>query len=388
MALFTHPSSDESILTSKTQTKQNHELVGIEVLRFICAFAILIWHYQHFFFTGEYDKLQAEALFSAMPFYKFLEFAYDHGDLAVQFFWVISGFIFYWRYADPIYEGRVSIIEFATRRFSRLYPLHFTTLVLIACLQYFYISSHGNYFIYLNNSVPAFILQLFFASNWFYWQTETYSFNGPIWSISVEILIYFSFFLIARTLGARMLVAIAISGLSWLLLRSTYSNIFLSSNVFACAVLFFAGGATQRMSKHRFAITVAVCASALTLVLFALGIIQLRYGMVVVLALSSVLLFARFGEIKAGIVFKHVAFLGNATYSSYLMHFPIQLGTVLIVDALGYDRSLFLNPIAFITYLAAMTGISLAVYHWFELPAQNWIRSSARRFNRPSLQGK
>jgi peptidoglycan/LPS O-acetylase OafA/YrhL len=64
MTLFVHPSLDESILTSKAQTKQNHELVGIEVLRFICAFAILIWHYQHFFFTGEYDKLQAEALFS------------------------------------------------------------------------------------------------------------------------------------------------------------------------------------------------------------------------------------------------------------------------------------------------------------------------------------
>ena len=64
--------------------------------------------------------------------------------------------------------------------------------MLIALLQYVYSRSHGQYFIYQNNSVHAFIAQIFFASNWFSGQTD--SFNGPIWSISVEILIYFIFF--------------------------------------------------------------------------------------------------------------------------------------------------------------------------------------------------
>jgi peptidoglycan/LPS O-acetylase OafA/YrhL len=64
------------------------------------------------------------------------------------------------------------------------------------------------------------------------------------------------------------------------------------------------------------------------------------------------------------------------------MHFPLQLVAVIIVDALGYDRSLFYSPIALVTYLAGVTVISLAVYHWFELPAQNWIRSRLRPLNK------
>jgi hypothetical protein len=31
-------------------------------------------------------------------------------------------------------------------------------------------------------------------------------------------------------------------------------------------------------------------------------------------------------------------------YSSYLLHIPIQLSMVLIVDGMGYDRSMFFSP--------------------------------------------
>ena len=76
----------------------------------------------------------------------------------------------------------------------------------------------------------------------------------------------------------------------------------------------------------------------------------------------------------------HRPFLGNATYSSYLMHFPIQLGLVgRILDALGFSRTVFFSPIVLVAYLALVISTSLAVYHLFELPAQNWIRRRARR---------
>jgi peptidoglycan/LPS O-acetylase OafA/YrhL len=126
-----------------------------------------------------------------VPALSSLFLAYDHGDLAVPAFWAISGYIFYWRYAQPINSHRSGLADFSVRRFSRLYPLHFSTLLAVAALQYAYFSTHGTTFIYADNGAKAFGLQLLFASNWFSWQG--FSFNGPIWSVSAEILIYFVF---------------------------------------------------------------------------------------------------------------------------------------------------------------------------------------------------
>jgi peptidoglycan/LPS O-acetylase OafA/YrhL len=80
---------------------------------------------------------------------------------------------------------------------------------------------------------------------------------------------------------------------------------------------------------------------------------------------------------KYGSFLRRFAFLGNATYSSYLIHFPIQLGMVVIIDALGYSRDIFLNQTAFVAYLVSVVIISLGVYHLFELPAQKWVRDLA-----------
>ena len=93
-----------------------------------------------------------------------------------------------------------------------------------------------------------------------------------------------------------------------------------------------------------------------------------------IFACSLVLCFARLGETRAGTRLKCVAFLGNATYSSYLIHFPIQLAIVTVVNSMGYSRNIFLTPGVMLAYLALVVALSLATYHWFELPAQNWIR--------------
>ncbi len=78
-------------------------------------------------------------------------------------------------------------------RFSRLYPLHLATLLLVALGQVLVSHFFGSWFIYGNNDITHFIGQLFFASAWF-----ENSFNGPTWSVSVEIFLYILFFLVCR----------------------------------------------------------------------------------------------------------------------------------------------------------------------------------------------
>ena len=355
--------------------KQKEELAGIEILRFLCAFGILIWHYQHFFFIGEWNSSIGEALRPTLPLYQLLSFFYENGSLAVPFFWVISGFIFYWHYCESVRNGTVVFTDFLTRRFSRLYPLHFVTLVSVAVGQYVYYVSHQTTFIYQWNRPIWFISQLLFASNWFTRQPLT--FNGPIWSVSIEILVYLSFFFVVRAFRQSAFSIICMTILFAGLFNFVQS--FVNTQVFACGMYFFAGGAAQRYSSGRFSLIGAICVLAVVLYAVHAAVIPVNAASVLVLAVCSVIVFTRLGNTAFGASFRYFGFLGNATYASYLLHFPLQLLIVILVDAIGWRRDMFSRPGIFVGYLLVVIGSSLLVHRYFEMPLQKAIRAGAKR---------
>ncbi len=69
--------------------------------------------------------------------------------------------------------------------------------------------------------------------------------------------------------------------------------------------------------------------------------------------------------------------LGNISYSSYLLHFPLQLLVYAVVMQLGTDQSVFYASWAMCAYFAILIGLSLASFHCFELPLQKWLRQRA-----------
>jgi peptidoglycan/LPS O-acetylase OafA/YrhL len=113
-----------------------------------------------------------------------------------------------WPRREAIASKAITYKEFFVLRFSRLYPLHFFTLLLVLALQAIYFSQKDYFFVYQDNDVLHFIYQLFFASNWGF--EKGASFNGPIWSISVEVLIFCFFFLILENISKSFLINIAI----------------------------------------------------------------------------------------------------------------------------------------------------------------------------------
>jgi peptidoglycan/LPS O-acetylase OafA/YrhL len=356
--------------------RQSQELAGIEILRFSCAFGVLIWHYQHFFFLGAWNSAVGGAPRASLPLYHALSVFYDNGFLAVQFFWVISGFIFYWQYGEPVRNRAVKFSDFLVRRFSRLYPLHFVTLVVVAIGQYVYYRSHQTAFIYLGDRLLWFASQLLFASNWLAVQPLT--FNGPIWSVSIEILIYLSFFLIAYTFPARALVAACVAAAFSIGFNFLHS--FINPDVFACGMYFFAGGVAQRLATRPRALPIAGCAAVAMLAAVNFGLYEVNSASVLLLAMSAVIVFTRLGETVFGVPFRRFAFLGNATYSSYLVHFPLQLFIVIVVDAIGWERNIFYSPMMLLAFLSLVIGLSLVIHRYFEMPAQNFIRAGARTF--------
>ena len=91
---------------------------------------------------------------------------YTKGWLAVDLFFSLSGFIFYWLYARRVAEIEISATKFMQLRFSRLYPLHLATLLIVVFLQMVSMNSRGSYFVYSNNDIYHFVLNLLFASSW------------------------------------------------------------------------------------------------------------------------------------------------------------------------------------------------------------------------------
>ena len=114
--------------------------------------------------------------------------------LFVQFFFTLSGFVIYLNYHDQKFDI-LKIKNFMVKRFFRLYPLHFFFLIMfcfIEILKYFLVINYNLVFNnkpFQLNDFSNFFLHLFFLQHY----ADKYSFNGPAWSISVEMFLYFAF---------------------------------------------------------------------------------------------------------------------------------------------------------------------------------------------------
>jgi peptidoglycan/LPS O-acetylase OafA/YrhL len=367
-------------------------IYSLEACRFSAALGVLFWHYQHFFFSGvETDALIKAFDRSGLPLYDVFTLFYERGYFAVQVFWIISGFIFFSKYAFPINAGKVGLRDFFVLRYSRLYPLHVATLLVVCGLQAAYVSLHGTTFIYDQNDPKHFMLQTLMASNWF--EGQPFTFNGPIWSVSAEIVVYFAFFAMVRRIRPTLVFACICAGLSWVVLKS---GLFASvSPILNCAKFFFLGGAIQLVFSRlggrgtilTFVISLAVC--LFTAGLMRTGLLGVSEKAVAVFTTCLIFVCITSEQLFGAEVFKKISPLGNLTYSSYLIHFPIQLTAVLVIDAAGLTRDVFLSPGALFLFLATVLVLGHVIFHHFELPVQNAIRAKViRASTQPARAGE
>jgi peptidoglycan/LPS O-acetylase OafA/YrhL len=359
---------------SPTSPVPANKLLGLEVLRFLTAFAILVFHYPHFAFVA--DKA-VDLVKDRLPLYGLLHMFYDAGVYGVWIFWCISGFIFFWKYRDAIADRSVSGWKFFVLRFSRLYPLHFVTLLLVAILQPVYFGLNGYFFVYQDNDLWHFLLQLFMASNWGFQYGN--SFDGPIWSISVEVLVYILFFL--------MLLATR----SWLLNLVVIAACVTSSGQVAyCFAFFYIGGlaAIARRAIATATFSRAIEGGAwLAVVMLPFLAWRFTHGQLeqadfpLLLTYTPIVLFCLSRDIAMPApIQKMVEAAGNMTYSSYLLHFPIQLMIMLGFAIIRAPIPLY-DETFFGLYLATTLLASYFTYRYFEAPAQNLIRDLLLRPN-------
>ena len=346
----------------------------LDALRGLAALSIVLWHWQHFFPAESFRP-------ERQPLYPLLVLFYSNGSRAVDLFFCLSGFIFFWLYAEKISSARISGREFFMLRFSRLYPLHAATLIFVAAAQFIRWHATGSFFVYPENDAYHFLLHSALASSIGLERGD--SFNGPAWSISVEAFLYLLFFLSCRVAMPRWpfcFVAI----LAGLALDQVYPPIGHG------LVSFFAGGgmylAYRRISERR--LPLAIPCVALAALAWGVTLAQAWFGLfepstairslwTVFLLFPLTVLALALAETQRGTLGRRLSFLGDISYSSYLIQFPLQLVFVGAAALIGVSSEHFYSPAMMALFFLVLIALSLASSRYFERPVQQWIRQAA-----------
>jgi len=73
------------------------------------------------------------------------------------------------------------------------------------------------------------------------------------------------------------------------------------------------------------------------------------------------------------------AFVGDISYSTYMLHFPMQLALALVAVHYALTPAAFENPVAMILFYAALIALGGLSFHYFERPMQNLLRGAAAK---------
>jgi len=357
--------------TSKPQFRE-----ATNLLRGICALAILIFHYQHFFKHGtgeaDFDKTN-------QPFYFLFSTVFNSGYLVVQVFWCISGLIMTHSYIN---KRDNSARDYAVSRIARLYPLQIVTLLVVTVLQQISFQKFNTFQIYENNDLFHFMLNLFFVQSWGF--QKSFSFNGPTWSVSIEIMIYILFFFVISSLKRfKVLVPIVV-----LALYKVSVNIELILAFRNCLVYFFFGVMVYFCSTCA---TKKFFKSLIVLILFIEVFVFLALRHLKMISFDSggngyiwgtaflVFFVAQIDGSKLAPLLIKVRMLGDLSYSVFLWHVPIQITIKLVQAKFSIDNSIAYNKLFFIFFIALTYCVGYLSYRFIEQPAQRIIR---KRFAR------
>lgn len=309
------------------------------------------------------------------------------GYLAVDLFFMLSGFVIFYNYADRLHGGdRVEIRQFLWRRFARVWPLHgFMLAAYLAFVGVLFVTGRDTSH-YPLADLP---LNLILAQNW--GLTHQLSWNHPAWSISTEFAAYLLFPLVAKAVRWDRLAVPALFGLAAALMAGLHLTFLLSGyselgknipqmGIWRCLFGFALGVVLcllwQRL-RHQRGIALAAGGTCAVLVGAGLGL-SLPETLFVPAAFFAGLLALATGKgmIVQFLSSRPLLYLGEISYSTYLGHFLLwQVWKIAFVD-----ETIQVSWLSFGGYLAAVFAASILLYHWVEKPAQRWLNARPPRW--------
>lgn len=345
------------------------------------------------------------------------------GELLVDFFFVLSGFVIAHAYLNRIADRR-GFGEFLLLRLGRLYPLHLFMLALFVGFELAKSAMPG----FGNASDPAFTgtnEPQFLISNLLLlqdvWPTWTLTWNTPSWSISAEYVVYVAFAVVALCLRRRVGWTVAAAVVVAPVLISAFADdgMETTSQLGLVRALFgFAAGvllylvvnewiATRRSATAGAGETsllwTAAELAALDAILLVLGYgrgTPLAYLAPFVFAAAIAVFAVEAGHLSRLLKMRFFIFIGALSYSIYLTHMFVllrftnlarlsdsALGTSLLQRVGeterygdGIDPGNLLVGDGLVVLVVVLTiAMSYLTYRFIELPGRNACRLLAKR---------
>jgi len=287
----------------------------LESLRGIAAIMVACYHFRLFGYFGSF-------IINSWIF--------------VEFFFVLSGFVIALNYQYRISNIK-DLINFQKKRFLRLYPLHFFTLILIIFLFFgeflkeFFIGNIGNRPISDRFDLIELLANLLLVHNLI---LDKLTFNAPSWSISSEFYVYLLFSIIIlftkNEKNKIILFAIIISAISfYYLLNNSFDPKY---GFIRCLYSFFLGVIIfniYNINKIKFSSFVTYITILIIIyLLFNFKIIEEDINLNIIMPLIFSLLILSLVSSEENIIKKilnnkHIIFLGTISYGIYMLHFPV-----------------------------------------------------------------
>lgn len=307
------------------------------------------------------------------------------GYLAVDFFFVLSGFIISYSY---IYRRpSVGFYRFTWSRLIRLYPLHVFTIGLFALSYY---TVEGGLPSYKDGNFQTLIQHITLMQN----VGLSYggvTWNYPSWSISVEFWVGLAFFwLVSPKTGSLIIISVSAICLVAIVLNYGHLDVY-SKNIYGVfnsgllrgAASFGLGLIAYRLyllaSGKKLSYSFVTVCELLScfIVLVVVFIRGSKYSVVDIMAPFSFLLLVLCFSLERGFLSKIASYaspLGEISYSIYLNHIPILMIVHYVFQGVGVP-----TYIVFIIYISVVLVFSKATYVLVERPSRAWGRRAILR---------
>ena len=345
---------------------QRDDIQSLTGLRGIAAWWVVIYHFR--------DPI-------APYINSFIFGVIERGYLAVDLFFILSGFVIYLNYSkDFEVLTRDNLKKFFIKRFARIYPLHISMLLIfllnpLAIFLFSHASSYdGRY------ELGYYILSIFLVQNWGF--THALMWNIPAWSISTEMAAYITFPLaswfinklkmrnaftgFALFLFVIVCIVIVFSALG---IRSLEDNI-PEMGLIRCLLEFNLGMILCRIYRDHHLIVIknswlfmigfiSVMVIGYTTDLPDYVFVPISYSFLLLACINARILPSRFFGSAA------IVYIGNISYSTYLVHYFIKDWVKFLSDEMGM--------IQFIIYVTVTALCSVLLYRKIEDPGRHVI---------------
>jgi peptidoglycan/LPS O-acetylase OafA/YrhL len=361
--------------------KKNY-LSSLTSLRGIAAFLVIVFHFDIMF---AHLVPQDSNIFIR------------RGYLWVDFFFILSGFIMLHVYGKLFMDGikTMHLKRFIRARFARIYPLHLFSFLCVIALYFLYKANFTldsiDALTFNLKSIPTNLLLL--QSMGFY---KSLGWNIPSWSISTEWWMYiiFPFILIPFnkivSWRKRFILFFIIVGyiimVYYLYPLSNATSPFPTDKTnsldmtydfgfFRCFLGFIFGMLIYELYKIQWGYSYLKKGGLfiLTSISAFIALSSNLPDFVPVILFAIIVLMGAYAEgvSKKFLNLKPLLFLGDISYSIYLMHMPILLFLAFLLRKYSYsttDFGLYISWLYFLAFAAIVILISTLSYNFIETP--------------------